>query len=116
MIKKYILPCILIIVLSGCASIKQHTKDVLLYQQNIILNIVSILSNNDVDENTEMILYDYEDRINEDCHSLQQALVYKIHGKELTDDLKNKIFSELDNCENTVQEAELYIINENLLD
>ncbi len=116
MIKKYILPCILIIVLSGCASIRQHTKDVLLYQQNIILDIISILSNDDIDENTEMILYDYEDRINEDCRALQLALNYKIYGKELTDDLKTQVFNDLDKCENTVQEVELYLANENLLD
>lgn len=110
---KYILSIALIIALSGCAGIiRQHTEDLLLYQQRIMLNIVSILSNDDyIDYNVETTLYYYEDRIGEDCRALQQALIYKINGNEITTELKSQIFNNLDICENTVQEAEVYLIN-----
>jgi len=113
---KYILPIILLIILNGCAGIREHTQNVLLYQQKIVLNIISVLSFEDVDSNVEDTLYDYEENISEKCRALLEALIRKMNGKELPYELKTQIVNDLDSCEESIQEAELYLINENLID
>lgn len=99
----------LIIALSSCESMRVYTKNLLLYQQRVILNIASVLLNDDINEDMETTLYEHEDKINEDCYALQRALILKIDGKEISSDLKSQIFNELDGCENTVQEADSYL-------
>ena len=110
MVVKYIIIAGLLIILNGCAGLRQQTGDIFLYQQKIVLAIVYILTDGNVDKKTETTLYDYEDRIGKSCQALQEAGYKKMYGQELSMDLKTKIINGLEDCENSVREAELYLI------
>ncbi len=102
----------LIIALTGCAGmIRQHTKDLFLYQQTIVLAIADVLSFGEVNEETEDELYTYEELISKDCGALQSAAIQRMRGEELSDELKGEIFDNLDACERSVQDAEIYLVN-----
>lgn len=108
---KYVILFGLIIALSSCANLRQHTKDIFLYQQTIILAIVDVLYFGDVNEDTEDELYAYEEMINEDCGALQSVAIQKMRGEEPSIGLKKKIVDNLDKCEHSIQKAELYLVS-----
>ncbi len=108
---RYALLIGLVFALSSCASIRQHTKDIFLYQQTIVLAIADILFFDAVTEKTENELYDYEEQINKNCGALQSAAIQRIRGEELSMELMREMFDNLDVCERSVQNAEMYLVS-----